>query len=71
MKNKNITAKFIARHFFKKFVTDPHYSLTSLQQKVMNEFVVSVPLSKCYRAKEMALEVVYENHKEQYCKIYE
>ena len=54
-----------------KFITDPNYSLTLLQQDVMTDFVVHVSLTKCFKAKQIALEVVFGNHKEKYNKIYE
>ena len=37
----------------------------------MIDFVVHVSLTKCFKAKQRVLEVVFGNHKEQYYKIYE
>ena len=71
MKNRNLTSKWMAMHYLQKFITDPNYSLTSLQQDVMTDFVVHASLTKCFKAKQIALEVVFGNHKEKYNKIYE
>ena len=71
MKNRNMIFKWMARHYLQKFITDPKYSLTSLQQDVMTDVVINVSLTKCSRAKVNALEVVCRNHKKQYSKIYE
>ncbi|XVF50847.1 hypothetical protein PTKIN_Ptkin04bG0136700 [Pterospermum kingtungense] len=70
-KNKNITSTFIAKHYLDKFMTDPHYLITLLQQDVMNEFSHHVSLTKCIWTRLKALEIVNGNHKEQYGKIYE
>ena len=43
-----------------KFATDPNYSLTSLQQYVMTDFVISVSLTKCSGVKKRALKIVLE-----------
>ena len=61
----------MARHYLQKFITDPNYFLTSLQQDVMTDFVSSVSLTKCNRAKKRALEIIFGNHKEQYSRIYD
>ena len=71
MRNRNLTSKWIVVHYLQKFIIDPNYSLTFFQQDVMIDFMVHVSLTKCFKAKQRALEVVFGNHKEQYSKIYE
>ena len=58
-------------HYLQKFMNDPNYSLTSLQQDVMTDSVIHVSLTKCFKAKQKALKVVFGKHNEQYSKIYE
>ena len=50
----------MAKDYLQKFVTDPNYFLASLQQDVMTDFVISVSLTKCSRAKKRALEIFLE-----------
>ncbi|XVF86163.1 hypothetical protein PTKIN_Ptkin18bG0018100 [Pterospermum kingtungense] len=71
LKNRNLKSKFMAIHYLYKFIADPKYSITSLQQDVMKDFVTHVSLTKCSKARKLALEVVFGNYKEQYSKIYE
>ena len=58
-------------HYLQMFITDPNYSLTSLQQDVMTNFVVHVSLIKCFKVKQIALAVVFGTHNEQYSMNYE
>ncbi|XVF67888.1 hypothetical protein PTKIN_Ptkin10aG0158200 [Pterospermum kingtungense] len=71
MKNRNITSRWIAKHYLHKFITDPKYSITSLQQDVKIDFLITVSLTKCTKARQMALKIVNGNQKEQYSKICE
>ena len=58
-------------NYLQKFIFDPNYSLTSLQQNVITDFVIHVSLTKCFKVKQIAHEVVFGNHNEKYSKIYE
>ncbi|XP_052477826.1 uncharacterized protein LOC128033774 [Gossypium raimondii] len=71
MKNKNITSKWMARHYLHKFQVDPNYSLTSLQNDIRVDFGTIVSQTKCMRAKIRALKLVQGNHKAQYANIYD
>ncbi|XP_040952768.1 uncharacterized protein [Gossypium hirsutum] len=71
MKNKNITSKWMARHYLHKFQVDPNYSLTSLQKDIRVDFGIIVYRTKCMRAKIRALELVQGNHKARYANIYD
>ena len=71
IKNRNMISNWMARHYLQKFVTDLNYSLTSLQQDVMADFVISASLTKCNGAKKRRLQIVFGNHKEQCFKIYD
>ena len=65
-----MTSKWMAMHYLKKFMTDPNYSLTFLQQDVMTDFMIHVSLTKCFKVKQRAHEIVFGKHNEQYSKIY-
>ncbi|XVF46934.1 hypothetical protein PTKIN_Ptkin03bG0068200 [Pterospermum kingtungense] len=71
MTNRNMTSDWIAKHYLQKFVIDPKYSLMSLKEDVMTDFVTKVSLTKCARARRLALEIVNGNYTEQYSKIYD
>ena len=71
LKNRNMTSKWMAVHYLQKFMSDPTYSLTFLQQDVMTDFVIDVSLIKCLKAKQKAHEIVFGKHNEKYLKIYE
>lgn len=71
IKNRNVTSKWTDSHYLHKLANDQGYSITSLQQDVGRDFNLLVPLSKCYKAKLIALEMVLGNAKEQYPKIYD
>lgn len=71
IKNRNVTSKWMASHYLHKFVADHKYSITSLQQDVRRDFNLLVHLSKYYRAKQIAQELVLGNAKDQYSKIYD
>ncbi|XVF61635.1 hypothetical protein PTKIN_Ptkin08bG0146200 [Pterospermum kingtungense] len=65
MKNKNVTSRFIHVHFLHKFMADPRYSVTSLQQDVLKEFGDHCFWNKCILAKQLALEIVKAGGKKQ------
>ncbi|KAK5819438.1 hypothetical protein PVK06_024438 [Gossypium arboreum] len=71
MKNKNITSKWMARHYLHKFQVDPNYSLTFLRNDIRVDFGTIVSRTKCMRAKIRPLELVQGNHKAQYANIYD
>ncbi|XVF84809.1 hypothetical protein PTKIN_Ptkin17bG0069300 [Pterospermum kingtungense] len=64
MKNSNMPSKWMATHYLQKYVKDLDYSLTSLQQDVMKDFVIKVSLTKCCRARALALDIIYGTHNE-------
>ncbi|KAK8698631.1 hypothetical protein V6N13_114742 [Hibiscus sabdariffa] len=70
-KNSNVTARFMTKQYLDKFFTDPNYSSKSLKQDVFRDYSISVHLSKCTRAKNLALETLHGNIKEQYKKLYD
>ncbi|GMJ12330.1 hypothetical protein HRI_004902200 [Hibiscus trionum] len=70
-KNSNMTAKFIANQYLDKFHTDPNYSSKSLKQDVFRDYNISVHLSKCIRAKNLALEKLHGDIKGQYTRLYD
>ncbi|KAK5819100.1 hypothetical protein PVK06_024059 [Gossypium arboreum] len=63
--------KQYGQHYKEKFIADPDYSLTSLQQDVKRYFPCLVSLTECKRAKVRVLELLEGVHKAQYEKIYE
>ncbi|KAK8578529.1 hypothetical protein V6N13_100365 [Hibiscus sabdariffa] len=69
--NSNITSKFIAKQYLDAFHSDPNYSTRSLKQAIFKDFSIHVHLSKCIRAKNLALEKLHGNLKEQYTKLYD
>ncbi|KAK8475945.1 hypothetical protein V6N13_124052 [Hibiscus sabdariffa] len=71
IKNRNLTAKSIAKKYLHKFIADPKYSSTLLKQDVDMEYMTDVSLTKCTRAREWALQTVFGNWRDQYEKIYE
>ncbi|KAK8689355.1 hypothetical protein V6N13_088076 [Hibiscus sabdariffa] len=70
-KNPNITSKFMAKQYLDAFNIDPNYSAKSLKQVVFRDYSIYVHLSKCCRAKNLALERLHGNVKEQYGKLYD
>ncbi|KAE8697122.1 hypothetical protein F3Y22_tig00110633pilonHSYRG00145 [Hibiscus syriacus] len=50
---------------------NPQYPITALRQDVLEDYVYIVSLSKCLRAKNLALDMVLGSHKGQYSKIYD
>ncbi|KAK8705322.1 hypothetical protein V6N13_048926 [Hibiscus sabdariffa] len=71
IKNRNLTAKSIAKKYLHKFIADPKYSSTLLKQDLDMEYMTDVSLTKCTRAREWALQTVFGNWRDQYEKIYE
>ncbi|XP_062117237.1 uncharacterized protein LOC133831059 [Humulus lupulus] len=65
-KNKNVTAKWLAEKFEKKWKTDPYWSRASFAQEVRDTTVGDVSLSIYYRARKLALKKIYGSLKEQY-----
>ncbi|KAK8639495.1 hypothetical protein V6N13_137871 [Hibiscus sabdariffa] len=70
-KNPNITSKFMAKQYLDAFNIDPNYSAKSLKQAVFRDYSIYLHLSKCCRAKNLALERLHGNVKEQYRKLYD
>ncbi|KAK8639623.1 hypothetical protein V6N13_137996 [Hibiscus sabdariffa] len=70
-KNPNITSKFMAKQYLDAFHIDLIYSTKSLKQDVFRDYSISVHLSKCSRAKNLALERLHGNVKEQYIQLYD
>ncbi|KAE8728599.1 hypothetical protein F3Y22_tig00004198pilonHSYRG00039 [Hibiscus syriacus] len=50
---------------------NPQYPITTLRHDVLEDYVYKVSLSKCLRAKYLALDMVLGSHKGQYSKIYD
>ncbi|KAK8675867.1 hypothetical protein V6N13_033929 [Hibiscus sabdariffa] len=65
-KNINLTSKTIAKKYLHLFVADRNLKPAALREAVMHDYVFPVPQSKCYRAREMALEIIEGKHKSQY-----
>ncbi|XP_039039206.1 uncharacterized protein LOC120177009 [Hibiscus syriacus] len=70
-KNKNATYKWMSKTYLEKFRANPQYPITALRQNVLEDHVYKVSLSKCLRAKHLALDMVLGSHKGQYSKIYD
>ncbi|KAK8474519.1 hypothetical protein V6N13_099674 [Hibiscus sabdariffa] len=52
-------------------MSEPNYTLRSLQHDVLHEFGTLVLPRKCGRARDMTLEMIEGNHKAQYGRIYD
>ncbi|KAK8612678.1 hypothetical protein V6N13_092789 [Hibiscus sabdariffa] len=70
-KNSNITSKFMAKQYLDTFHIDLNYSAKSLKQDVFRNYSIYVHLSKCSKAKNLTLERLHDNVKEQYKKLYD
>ncbi|KAL4335956.1 hypothetical protein GQ457_07G018510 [Hibiscus cannabinus] len=70
-KNANCTARWLAKTYIDKWRVDPTYSNGSLQKDVQHDHILQVPLTKCSRAKQIALEMIHGNEDEQYGRIYD
>ncbi|KAK8644218.1 hypothetical protein V6N13_123530 [Hibiscus sabdariffa] len=70
-KNINLTSKTIDKKYLHLFVADRNLKLAALREAVMHDYVFPVPQSKCYRAREMALEIIVGKHKSQYSRLYD
>ncbi|KAK8696362.1 hypothetical protein V6N13_001498 [Hibiscus sabdariffa] len=68
--NHNVTAKWLAENYFSSFYVDPSFSHNSLKQAVHKDWGIHVPKTKCIREKNLAIENLNGNHKEQYAKLY-
>ncbi|KAK8658345.1 hypothetical protein V6N13_036553 [Hibiscus sabdariffa] len=68
--NHNVTAKWLAENYFSSFYVDPNFSHNSLKQIVHKDWGIHVPKTKCIRTKNLAIENLNGNHKEQYAKLY-
>ncbi|KAK8708823.1 hypothetical protein V6N13_059859 [Hibiscus sabdariffa] len=68
-KNANCTSRWLAKAYIEKWRVDPTYSIRSLQNDVQNDHIIHVSLSKCSKAKKLALEMIYGNDDEQYSRI--
>ncbi|KAK8636569.1 hypothetical protein V6N13_124314 [Hibiscus sabdariffa] len=71
LQNKNVTYKWLAKHYLEKYRIDSTYSIRHLKQDVMHDHVYKVSQSKCLRARNLALEMVVGSHKGQYSMIYD
>ncbi|KAK8663441.1 hypothetical protein V6N13_083260 [Hibiscus sabdariffa] len=65
-KNANCTARWLAKTYIDKWRVDPTYSTGSLQKDVQNDHILQVSLTKCSRAKKIALEMIHGNEDERY-----
>ncbi|KAL4302903.1 hypothetical protein GQ457_10G015980 [Hibiscus cannabinus] len=70
-KNRNATYKWLAKTYIEKDRAEPKYSTRHLKRDVMSDHLHKVSLSKCLRAKNLALEMVLGSHKGQYSMIYD
>ncbi|KAL4347998.1 hypothetical protein GQ457_17G020520 [Hibiscus cannabinus] len=70
-KNTNCTTRWLAKTYIDKWRVDPTYSTGYLQKDVQHDHILQVPLTKCSRAKKIALEMIHENEDEQYGMIYD
>ncbi|KAK8656526.1 hypothetical protein V6N13_098473 [Hibiscus sabdariffa] len=68
--NHNVTAKWLAENYFSSFYVDHNFSHNSLKQAVHKDWGIHVPKTKCIRTKNLAIENLNGNHKEQYAKLY-
>ncbi|KAL4284336.1 hypothetical protein GQ457_16G014780 [Hibiscus cannabinus] len=68
--NHNVTAKWLAENYFSSFYVDPNFSHNSLKQVVHKDWGIHVPKTKCIRVKNLAIENLNGNHKEEYAKLY-
>ncbi|KAK8621019.1 hypothetical protein V6N13_067465 [Hibiscus sabdariffa] len=64
-KNINLTSKTIAKKYLHLFVAGRNLKPAALREAVMHDYVFPVPQNKCYRAREMALEIIEGKHKSQ------
>ncbi|KAK8595240.1 hypothetical protein V6N13_123120 [Hibiscus sabdariffa] len=70
-KNINLTSKTIAKKYLHLFVADRNLKPAALREAVMHDYVFPVCQSKCYRAREMALQINEGKHKSQYSRLYD
>ncbi|KAK8713725.1 hypothetical protein V6N13_148936 [Hibiscus sabdariffa] len=68
--NHNVTAKWLAENYFSSFYVDPNFSHNSLKKAVHKDWGIHVSKTKCIRAKNLAIENLNGNYKEQYAKLY-
>ncbi|KAK8554422.1 hypothetical protein V6N13_093417 [Hibiscus sabdariffa] len=71
MKNKNITSKFLAKTYLHRWQRDRNYSDKLLRQEAEEDFVATIPPSKCLRARRYAMEILDGSYKEQFSKMYD
>ncbi|KAL4282620.1 hypothetical protein GQ457_16G009370 [Hibiscus cannabinus] len=70
-KNRNIRAPWMAKYYLGKFLVDINYPVKSLRNDVYEEFVTWVSRVTCTKARELAIEMIERNYKDQYARIYE
>ncbi|KAK8670162.1 hypothetical protein V6N13_104922 [Hibiscus sabdariffa] len=70
-KSINLTSKTIAKKYLHLFVADRSLKPATLREVVMHDYVFPVPQSKCYRARELTLEIIEGKHKSQYSRLYD
>ncbi|KAL4282037.1 hypothetical protein GQ457_03G025760 [Hibiscus cannabinus] len=70
-KNLNLSSKIIAKKYLHLFVADRNLKPRSLREAVIHDYIYPVPLTKCYRAKQFAIELIEGKHKSQYSRIYD
>ncbi|KAK8543725.1 hypothetical protein V6N13_025896 [Hibiscus sabdariffa] len=70
-KNLNLSTKMIAKKYLHLFVADRNFKPRPLREAVIHDYIYPVPLTKCYRAKQFAIELIEGKHKSQYSRIYD
>lgn len=70
-KNRQVNARFLAKHYFDKIKACPFWKLSEFQWDVKKVFKVKVSLSQCYRAKEIALKHAYASIDEIYGQLWD
>lgn len=58
-KNRQVNARFLAKHYYDKIKACPFWKLSEFQWDVKKHLKVRVSLSQCYRAREIALKRAY------------
>ncbi|KAK8696900.1 hypothetical protein V6N13_113071 [Hibiscus sabdariffa] len=71
MKNKNITSKILAKTYLHRWQRDRNYSDKLLRQEAEEDFVATIPRSKCLRARRYAMKILDGSYKEQFSKMYD
>ncbi|KAL4289626.1 hypothetical protein GQ457_14G018530 [Hibiscus cannabinus] len=67
--NRNMDYKWLCNKYMHCFLADPNFKLSSFESLVYKDYVLIVPRSKLFRAKQLALKTLQGNYSEQYSKI--